>query len=134
MAKMLESQMDRALENDPELLQAQKNYTEAKTREEKDSAYNNFIELKRRKSREILPIYYEQLASLKGFKYNPNNNPFIMYKKGGTISDDGPVRKRSKDLERHRKKRRDDLLSNDKKLDRLGRLTYLWAKRAQGKK
>lgn len=134
MAKILESQMDRALENDPELLQAQKNYTEAKTREEKDSAYNNFIELKRRKSREILPIYYEQLASLKGFKYNPNNNPFIMYKKGGTISDDGPVRKRSKDLERHRKKRRDDLLSNDKKLDRLGRLTYLWAKRAQGKK
>lgn len=134
MAKMLESQMDRALENDPELLQAQKNYTEAKTREEKDSAYNNFIELKRRKSREILPIYYQQLASLKGFKYNPNNNPFIMYKKGGTISDDGPVRKRSKDLERHRKKRRDDLLSNDKKLDRLGRLTYLWAKRAQGKK
>lgn len=132
MAKMLESQMDRALENDPELLQAQKNYTEAKTREEKDSAYNNFIELKRRKSREILPIYYQQLASLKGFKYNPNNNPFIMYKKGGTISDD--VRKRSKDLERHRKKRRDDLLSNDKKLDRLGRLTYLLAKRAQGKK
>lgn len=134
MAKILESQMDRALENDPELLQAQKNYTEAKTREEKDSAYNNFIELKRRKSREILPIYYEQLASLKGFKYNPNNNPFIMYKKGGTISDDGPVRKRSKDLERHRKKRRDDLLNNDKKSDRLGRLTYLWAKRAQGKK
>lgn len=134
MAKMLESQMDKALENDPELLQAQKNYTEAKTREEKDSAYNNFIELKRRKSREILPIYYEQLASLKGFKYNPNNNPFIMYKKGGTISDDGPVRKRSKDLERHRKKRSDDLLNNDKKLARLGRLTYLWAKRAQGKK
>lgn len=134
MAKMLESQMDKALENDPELLQAQKNYTEAKTREEKDSAYNNFIELKRRKSREILPIYYEQLASLKGFKYNPNNNPFIMYKKGGTISDDGPVRKRSKDLERHRKKRNDDLLNNNKKLDRLGRLTYLWAKRAQGKK
>lgn len=134
MAKMLESQMDKALENDPELLQAQKNYTEAKTKEEKDSAYNNFIELKRRKSREILPIYYEQLASLKGFKYNPNNNPFIMYKKGGTISDDGPVRKRSKDLERHRKKRNDDLLNNNKKLDRLGRLTYLWAKRAQGKK
>lgn len=134
MAKMLESQMDKALENDPELLQAQKNYTEAKTEKEKDSAYNNFIELKRRKSREILPIYYEQLASLKGFKYNPNNNPFIMYKKGGTISDDGPVRKRSKDLERHRKKRNDDLLNNDKKLARLGRLTYLWAKRAQGKK
>lgn len=134
MAKMLESQMDRALENDPELLQAQKNFIEAKTEKEKDNAYNNFIELKRRKSREILPIYYQQLASLKGFKYNPNNNPFIMYKKGGTISDDGPVRKRSKDLERHRKKRRDDLLSNDKKLDRLGRLTYLWAKRAQGKK
>ena len=134
MAKMLESQMDKALENDPELLQAQRNYTEAKTEKEKDSAYNNFIELKRRKSREILPIYYEQLASLKGFKYNPNNNPFIMYKKGGTISDDGPVRKRSKDLERHRKKRSDDLLNNDKKLARLGRLTYLWAKRAQGKK
>lgn len=134
MAKMLESQMDKALENDPELLQAQKNYTEAKTEKEKDSAYNNFIALKRRKSREILPIYYEQLASLKGFKYNPNNNPFIMYKKGGTISDDGPVRKRSKDLERHRKKRSDDLLNNDKKLARLGRLTYLWAKRAQGKK
>lgn len=134
MAKILESQMNKALENDPELLQAQKNYTEAKTEKEKDSAYNNFIELKRRKSREILPIYYEQLASLKGFKYNPNNNPFIMYKKGGTISDDGPVRKRSKDLERHRKKRSNDLLNNDKKLARLGRLTYLWAKRAQGKK
>ena len=35
---------------------------------------------------------------------------------------------------RHRKKRNDDLLNNNKKLDRLGRLTYLWAKRAQGKK
>lgn len=134
MTKMLESQMNKALENDPELLQAQRNYTEAKTEEQKTNAYNKFIELKRRKSREILPIYYEQLASLKGFKYNPNNNPFIMYKKGGTISDDGPVRKRSKDLERHRKKRSDDLLNNDKKLARLGRLTYLWAKRAQGKK
>lgn len=132
---MLESQMQKALENDPELLKSQKLYAEAKTQEEKDKAYNDFIEIKRRKSRELLPIYYQQLAKLKGIRYNPNDNPFMIYAKSGVkISDDGPVRTRSKDLERRRKSRKDARDSNDKKLDRLGRLMYLHAKGASSRK
>jgi hypothetical protein len=117
------------------LLKSKKLYAEAKTQEEKDKAYNDFIEVKRRKSRELLPIYYQQLAKLKGIRYNPDDNPFMIYAKSGVkISDDGPVRTRSKDLDRRRKSRKDARDSNDKKLDRLGRLMYLHAKGASSRK
>jgi hypothetical protein len=78
--------------------------------------------------------YREELATLKGIRFK--DNPFDsvqVAKDGGKVSDDGPVRRRRHDLERRRKERKDKNHWNDKGLERLGRLTYLWAKRAQGK-
>lgn len=133
--EVLKFQMEKALDTDPEVLKYKKAYREATTQIDRDKAWDNYNEVKYERQKEILPIYYQELAKLRGFRYNPNNNPFMIYAKTGVkISDDGPVRTRSKDLDRRRKSRKDARDSNDKKLERLGRLMYLHAKESVRRK
>lgn len=134
-ASMLDSQREQAIDNNPEVLRAKEAYRTATNETDKTKAYNNWIDVRNKIIKQITPLYYQELAKIKGIKYNPNSNPFMIYAKSGVkISDDGPVRTRSKDLERHRKSKKDARDSNDKKLDRLGRLMYLHAKGASSRK
>lgn len=130
-SEMLTHQFNKAVELDSAVLTAQKNWEDKKD----DTSWKEYVKAKRNAQLRLAPIYYEQLAKTRGIHFNYNDNPFVVSAKSGAkVNDDGPVKTRSKTLERYRKSMKDQMHYNDKKLDRLGRLTYLYVKRAQGKK
>lgn len=122
---ILDKTYERKLQDDPEVLKWKMQYEKDGTNE----SYNKYIAARENARRRYEPQYLEQMARIRGYTVPT----FNFLKKGGKV-DDTEKKYRDKDLERIRKQKRDQMHYNDKKLDRLGRLMYLYAKRTQGKK